>query len=108
MRKRVYIAGPISLGDRLANVQAAMAVGARLLDLGYAPLIPHLSHFWDAQHPRPYSTWLDMDLAWVAVAQAVLRLPGISPGADVEVTLALALSVHVYHSVEDLLVGLPP
>jgi hypothetical protein len=42
-------------------------------------------------------------LPWVSVADAVLRLPGTSPGADREVALALSLGIPVYYDIEEML-----
>ncbi len=97
---RVYVAGPYSSGNMAANVRNAVAAGHRLLTLGFAPLVPHLTHFFDLMHEHPYEDWLQMDLAWVTVAEAVLRLPGVSAGADRETALALQLGIPVFTSIE--------
>ena len=98
---RIYIAGPYS-PDPEANTLAAIAAGDQLLRMGYVPFIPHLSHYWDAQHPHPYDVWLDWCLEWVKCCDAVLRLPGESPGADVECELAYGLDIPVFHSIAQL------
>ncbi len=100
---RVYVAGPYSTGDPEANTAAAIAAGNELLDAGYAPLVPHLSHYWHTHHtPRAYEDWMRIDLAWITAADAVLRLPGASPGADREVVLAAELGIPIYASVTAL------
>ncbi len=45
--KRVYVAGPYTIGNQILNVRQAVLTGTKLLDLGFAPYIPHLNHFWD-------------------------------------------------------------
>src|SRR5436190_21867644 len=107
MRTRIYVAGPYSGGDIAANVREALRVGNLLLDAGYAPFVPHLSHYFHLMHPQPYNVWLEMDLAWVWVSDALLRLPGKSPGADREVALALTRSIPVYHNLFELLRNFP-
>ena len=100
--KRIYVAGPYTGGEVIENVRKAVRAGDQLMDMGYAPFIPHLSHFAHFLEPRPYQDWLDMDLAWVAACDAVLRLPGKSPGADKELLLADDLGIHVCYSLDEL------
>lgn len=102
MRKpRVYIACPISKGNRIFNFTAACHAQERLLQLGFAPLNPALS----MMHPNAWliehETWLTSDLAWVEAADVVLRLEGESIGADREVAHALSLGIPVVHSAVD-------
>lgn len=104
----MYIAGPITLGDIDANVQRAVTVGQVLLDKGYAPFIPHLSHFmepastWD-KNPTRYERWLELDFSYISVCHALLRLLGESKGADREVKWARKLGIPVFHTLDDLL-----
>lgn len=126
LRKRVYIAGPITKGDLAHNLNQATAAFVELARAGLAPLCPHWSAYskpagW-FPHPRApgakvlceataagndrmaYADWLGVDLPWVAVADALLRLPGESYGADAEVACARASGVPVFFSVNDVIV----
>lgn len=118
MRKRIYIAGPISKGDMLHNVQQADTAFRDLLKAGFAPLCPHWSVFAGSAeyiHGNVFATasalpsgtthedWMMADLPWVQVADAVLRLPGESTGADMEVEFAQEHDVPVFHTIEDVL-----
>lgn len=102
-RKRIYVAGPYTKGDPCINTHAAIAAGNRLLDAGFAPFVPHLSHFWHTVTPRPYADWLALDLPWVAASDAVLRLSGESKGADLEVAHARENGVPVFEDMAALL-----
>lgn len=103
-RLRVYIAGPLSgSGDREANVRKAVEAGKACIKHGLAPLIPHLTHYVDPDDSLTHQVWLDVDLPWVSVADAVLRLPGESKGADMEVERATEVGVPVFFSMHDLL-----
>lgn len=51
----------------------------------------------------PYEDWYEQDLAWVAVSNAVLRLPGESTGADKEVEFATANGIPVFHDLKELI-----
>jgi hypothetical protein len=101
-RSRIYVAGPYTRGDVCLNVRAAVHAADQLLTLGYAPLVPHLTHLWHTISPHDYEEWLTLDLAWLAVCDAVLRLPGDSPGADRECAEAVRLGIPVYHDLETL------
>ena len=107
-RTRVYVAGPLTLGDRLANVEAACIAGRELIERGYAPMVPHLSHHIDPVDALGHATWIDVDLAWVAVSDAVLRMPGESIGADQEVAFARQRGVPVFQSIAALIESLAP
>lgn len=99
---RVYIACPYSLGDTAMNVKNAMDAFEELLDLGFTPFNPLLSHFQHMLHPRPYKDWLEYDLQWLPVCHCVLRLPGESKGAEIEERKAKEYGIMVFHSIESL------
>ena len=85
LRPRVYVASPYTVGDRNENVRRNLACADWLMDLGCAPYAPLLTHFQDLATPRPPDDWLSLDLAWLAKADVLIRLPGESNGADIEV-----------------------
>ena len=103
-RPRVYVAGPISKGDRYENIHQAIRVGRYMVRDGLAPMVPHLDHYM-FPHPDdlPWQTALDWDLAWVEVAEAVFRLPGPFKGADLEVHTAESLGIPVFTVYADLI-----
>lgn len=114
MRLRVYVAGPISKGDLQTNIRQALDAGHALLKAGFAPMVPHLTCYWAgdgsaAVLPRDttHDDWYGMNEPWVTVADAVLRLPGESVGADREVELANRLGIPVYREVADLIANPP-
>ena len=118
--KRVFISGPISKGDMVENLRRADDAMLALMKAGLAPFNPMLScyagglecpdnrdqgvyglasahgGFRDLTH----ADWIAMDLAWVEVADAVLRLPGESTGADAECAHADECGVPVFHAVD--------
>lgn len=129
MRRRVYIAGPITkpaTDEGLENnVRQADDAMLALMKAGYAVFNPMLSVFaggvqWlgyeraegvfasaDRQanggfKELTHDDWLEMDLAWVGVSDAVLRLPGESKGADRETAFATQLRIPVFHSIDAL------
>lgn len=116
MRKRVYIAGPISKGDLAHNIRQAEAAFFALLRADLAPFCPHWSCYSTGPKVAPgyvyavatakggggcgHAEWLGVDLAWVRVYDALLRLPGESTGADQEVACAQFHGKPVFESVE--------
>jgi len=110
VRSRVYVAGPISQGDPVANCQRAIKVGFELMDLGYAPFVPHYSYFVDMDSTHGagrYEQWIALDFSYISVCDALLRLSGPSGGADREVIFAYEIGVPVFYSIEALQVAVP-
>ena len=112
--KRIYVAGPLSKGDLRQNVINAIKAGDAVADLGCAPFIPHLTVYWqrigakNGKHRdfMDYDFWLAQDFAWLAVCDALLRLPGDSKGADLEEIEAKRLGIPIFYSLEDFQVWL--
>lgn len=120
-RKRVYICGPISKGDLLHNVDQATAAFVALAKAGFAPMCPHWSVYSkpavgssysdyvfcvataNGNDEMTYADWIGVDLPWVEVSDAVLRLPGESTGADMEVAHAAKHEIPVMDSVADVI-----
>ncbi len=99
--KKVYVAGPYTHGDVEENVAAAMLAADALIRAGMAPYVPHLWHFQHAAYLQPYEVWTALDMEWLRVCDAVVRIPGRSPGADAEVAEARRLGIPVFGSVEE-------
>lgn len=102
MNRYVYIAGPISKGDSFDHVGNACHVWRELFCRGVPAFCPHWSGMQQMVAPISWEEWLAYDLPWVAGAAAVLRLPGESRGADVEVRHATANMVPVFTDMETL------
>ena len=101
----VYVAGPIT-GDPFGCVRQAAEAFDRLRHAGCVPFLPQLSVIHEMVSPRPYETWMAHDFDVIAKCDALVRLPGASPGADREVAFArsLTMPVFVFHeSVDDAL-----
>ena len=101
-RLRIYIACPYSKGDVAQNVAAAIHAGDYVAHRGHYPFIPVLTHFWHMIIPHPYEFWLEQDMEWLKVCDAILRLSGESVGADQEVAWAQEHGLMIYHSVFEI------
>lgn len=101
-RRRVYVSGPITGGDRNWNQYQANVAHRRLLQAGFAVLNPMptgvLPFAWEKPEDGgiTHEEWLDSDKAWIAVSDMVYRLPGESKGADIEEAFANSIGVPVY------------
>lgn len=124
-RLLVYIAGPISEGDMLQNIKQFDDAFLKLLRLGFAPFNPGASvYLGNAQGFLGYSPsgvvahadskasgvtheeWMAVDLAWLERTDIVLRLPGESVGADLEVEHANKCGIPVFDSIVKLVAGI--
>ncbi|MFA5307363.1 MAG: DUF4406 domain-containing protein [Candidatus Babeliales bacterium] len=103
--KTVYIASPYTKGDVAVNVRKSLEAADKLLELGFIPYAPLLTHFWHLISPKPVETWYAFDNEWVSRCDCLLRLEGESSGADNEVLLADNLGIPVYFNIHDLISG---
>lgn len=118
----VFVSGPLTHGDTTENVKAAHEAGLELHRAGFSVIIPHDSVFWGnstcvVRDDKPdqafltqkdvegthYHDWLDSCFSIISRCDAVLRLPGTSPGADKEVKHAIEHDILVFYSVKDLI-----
>lgn len=113
VKTRVYIAGPLGIGDLNGNIRQGVDAFMVLLHAGYAPFLPHLTCYLENGQPNllPYGTsleeWYEWSLSWVQPCDALLRLPGVSVGADKEAELADRLGIPVFHDLDTLMKTLP-
>jgi hypothetical protein len=71
-------------------------------ELGYVPFVPHLNLLWHFHRPHGSEYWLNYDLEWLAKCDVLLRLPGASVGADLEVEWCIKHRMPVVWSVPEL------
>ena len=100
--KKIYVAGPYTGGDTDKNVEIAMEAGKKLLELGYAPFVPHLYHYIHLLWPQSYEVWMKQGTCWLRECDGLLRIPGDSPGAEREVRAANDLDIPVFYTISGL------
>ena len=116
-RVKVFIAGPLS-GDSpvvVGNVHDATEVAAKLIKRGYTVICPHLSSFlWYHESDDPeimprdevcdisHAAWIEHNKPLIEACDVVLRLPGKSPGSDLECAHAEEHGIPVVHDIDDL------
>jgi len=103
--RRIYLAGPYTNGDTARNVAEAIEIADIIRGMcggNLIPFVPHLFHFWHMIRPRDYEDWMALDLHWLGLCHALIRLPGDSPGADLEIEKAQELGIPVLTSPQQL------
>lgn len=93
-RLRVYVAGPIS-SNVFQGVARGSAAGRQMFVDGLAPFVPHFDAFWHLPEGN-WQPYLEYDLEYVSVCDAVFRLWGTSKGADLESTIAEDMDIPVF------------
>lgn len=96
-KPRIYVAGPYSVGDHQENVNHAIDIGNQLMDMGFVPFVPHMSHYLHQRKERDYEHWMAFDLEWLKLCDAIYRMDGKSSGADREVQYAESVNMPVFY-----------
>jgi|ERR1035437_2596565 hypothetical protein len=108
---RVYIASPYTNGDKIKNVRLQVEVSNELMNRGYAPYTPLLTHFQQILIARTEHDWLDLDMNFLICCDVLIRIKPIidgeelpSPGADKEEKLAIEskIPVYVFNTIEEM------
>jgi len=108
---KIYIASPYTNGDKQENVNLQMDVAHELLNRGYAPFTPTLSHYMELRNPRPEHDWLKLDFEFLVLCDVLIRIKPLkdgvemkSNGADQEETLARAnnIPVFIFNTIEEM------
>lgn len=110
---RIYIAGPYTADNPqkiLRNIEAAMKVGAQVMQLGHEPFVPHcLGHhleceilrLTDGKEEYSWERWMAWCLEWLKVSEAILHYAP-SCGADMELAFAELNDLNIYTSIEEV------
>lgn len=104
-RPLVYIACPITAGNRNHNYYQSCEAERQLMLAGFSPQNPAhsmvLPFAW--QPDFPHEMWLDCCFALIERVDAVLRLPGYSVGAAAECQYAMEKAIPVFYDLETLI-----
>lgn len=95
----VFLAGPVMGGgdvEQQIHIRNALLDADRIREAGFLPYVPHLCIFWDLVSPHERDYWLRMAKDWLLHAGALVRRPGLSVGADVEVEWAKSIGLPIY------------
>jgi hypothetical protein len=98
-----YIAGPYTVPDPVENTHHACKVGTRLIEDGIViPFIPHSALIWHLVTPRPPDFWYNYELLILLHCDVLLRIPGDSLGADIDVDTAIVNLIPVFTDIEQM------
>ena len=98
---KIYVAGPYSNGNIVDNVDIAIQYASELVDMGYAPFCPHLYHFVEIYNKKTWDSWMKIDLEFLSRCDVLIRIPGESIGADIEVAEAIKSGIPVLNNLEE-------
>lgn len=100
-RPWVYISGPMTRQPYIGP-RDAMAFATRAWRAGWHPILPQLCSLWemsagplDPDSVDGVTGWLEYDFSLLTRCNAIVRLPGVSSGADREIALASALNLKI-------------
>ena len=99
---KIFISGPYTKGDVALNVKRAMDLANELINLGFAPYCPHLTHFLHMNNSQPYEKWLQLDCEYLVLCDGLIRIQGESLGSDKEVQLAKKKGIPVFFSLNEI------
>lgn len=93
----VYIAGPITIPDPVENTHEAVLIADGLYTSGVCvPVVPHLTLTWHLIKPHKPAFWYQYDTFLLRKCDGLLRLPGVSVGADLEIATANRWEIPVF------------
>jgi len=99
----VYFAAPYTKGDPVENCHIAMEMWHEVQQEGIVvPVCPHWSMFQHFLHPLTYDEWIAYDMCIIRRCDALFRSPGVSEGADEEMTFAVSLNMPVFRDLRPL------
>lgn len=96
-RTVIYLSGPLTKGDRSANVFAFMQAHEILMDAGFSVVNPGLTALLPWAWEKDHADWIACDLEIVERCDMLVRLPGESKGADQERWHAIHHLIPVLH-----------
>jgi len=100
---KVFISSPYTHGDAADNVRLQINFADKLMDEGFYPYVPLLTHFQHLVHHREYNDWLDQCMVWVESCDCLLRIGGDSAGADKEIQHAKDVGIPIFYTIDNLL-----
>lgn len=103
MKKLIYIAAPYTHPDPVENTNKVIRIAEEVIKAGYIPYIPHLNLLWHLIAPHPGAFWYAYDLQILRRCDAILRIDGVSKGADMEVQFAKDNNIPVIYGIDDLI-----
>lgn len=106
---RIFISSPYSNGNTItdpdaliANVNRSIDAAEELSRRGHTPFLPLLSHYWQERFQHDHAFWLEWCLKWLNMCDAMLRLDGVSKGANDEEREAVRMGMDIFRSIDEV------
>lgn len=106
-RTVIYLACPMRSGSWTNNVRTACQVAKDLMRKGYSVINPITSWLADLVEPTEFKNWIEMDYGLIDVSDCVLRVPGTSEGADLEMDYAARNDTPFFSDISELYSEMP-
>lgn len=97
----VYILGPHVEGDPFISLRMAVQNAEVLRNAGYTPHVPQLHMLWHMVSPREQDDFISINMDFLKMCGAVVKIPGVVNSDSPEEQLANELGIPVYESVFD-------
>lgn len=89
VRPLLYVAAPYTRPEPVSNTHHVYRVATIVYEnTDWCPVVPHSSLLWHMVTPREEAHWYVYDLHLLRACDAIVRLPGLSLGADNEIVFA--------------------
>ena len=99
----VYISAPYAFPDPIENTNKAIMIADALYTSGVCmPILPHLTMLWNTVIPHEPSFWSEYCLLMMRRCDAILRIDGLSQGADKEIVEAKKVGIPIFYHVDEL------
>ncbi len=111
----IYIAGPISNGDKATarecwkNIERAMKIYGIMIRKGYSPILPHFSYFYwlhSEEDRMSHDKWIKMDTNYIKAADFFFYMEpeiyGKARGARYELRLAKKLHKIIFRDINNI------
>lgn len=102
MRGIIYVAGPMTIGDREENLKKGLVAAEAIWKMDFAPFVPHLAFFYNDYFTHTWGEWLDYDETIIKSCCAIFRIEGESKGADREEAFARTEGIPVFYDLASL------
>ncbi len=105
--KRIYVAGPYNAAnviDVLSNVRVGIDTSIKAIEAGFSVFCPFLDFHYGLISSLSIEQYRANSMAWVAVSDAILLLPGWqrSEGVREELRVASIHGIPSYESLDEL------
>jgi len=99
----VYISAPYAFPDPIENTNKAIRIADELYTTGVCmPILPHLTLLWNTVIPHEPSFWSEYCLLMMRRCDAILRIDGISQGAEKELVEAKKVGIPIFYQLDHL------